>query len=283
MALKWIKLQTHVHTNHSDGSNTLESMAYGAKEMLMDGFVLTDHNTFSGCEMAESVAEKVEIQILSGIEYTTFFGHIIVIGAPYYRWDTLEQTHLNLLADHVHKHNGVVGIAHPRQIGDPICTGGTFDFREVDFKKIDFVEQWHGVKNVQHEWEKNTEFWCSIVNQGITMTYLYGGDFHFKEQFEDSKMFNWVQIDTSRRMEETVKSSIANGKVIMSKGPRIELFIKEDRHIYTLGDIIKFKEKKSYVLHVRVFENTLNEVKIRIVDNHEILNRKKCIVCFICQ
>jgi hypothetical protein len=226
----------------------------------------------SGCEMAETIAQKIGIQILNGIEYTTFYGHVIVIGAPYYRWDTLKQNHLNFLADHVHKYHGVIGIAHPRQIGDPICTGGTFDFKEVDFHKIDFVEQWHGVENVQHEWEKNTEFWRSIVDCGIKMTYLYGGDFHFNAQFKDSKMFNWVQIDTNKQINETVNASIANGKLIMSKGPGIELFIKEGRHIHTLGDIIKFKGKKSDMLYVRIFENTSKQVKIRIVNNLGILN-----------
>jgi hypothetical protein len=272
MSFKWIRIQTHVHTVHSDGKNTLEEMACEAKETEINAMFLTDHNTMSGEENAKEVCGKIGIDIIQAIEYTTFYGHIIALGAPYFRWDKIDQHNLNALADHVHKYNGIIGIAHPRQIGDPISTGAAFNFKAVDFKKIDFIEVWHGVSNKNNEWENNEKFWLDIVKFGNDITCLYGGDFHKKEQFKESEAFNWIQITEGQNITEAIKAAIINGRIIMSKGPCFNMTIESDKFSFSMGDTVEGEGKPFHNVCIEPVKNTfIGKIKVKLVDNIGVL------------
>lgn len=269
MSFKWLKIQTHIHTINSDGKDTLRNMANAAKKTSVDAMFLTDHNTVAACQDAESISKEIGIKIIKAIEYTTFYGHIVVAGAPYYRWERLKDTSLNELADFVHKHNGIIGIAHPRGIGDPVCTGGSFNFKDVDFSKIDFIEVWHGVSNKFNEWEKNENFWTNILKDGKRITALYGGDFHKKEHFGESNTFNWLLIDEKLPIEVAIKEAIKAGRIIMSKGPCFNMKIEKNSDIYYMGDTMKLNENDtSYNIVLDINLLTINrKIIINLVDS----------------
>jgi hypothetical protein len=227
-------------------------MTQGAKRSNIDAMFLTDHNTIAARENVKSISEEVGIKIINGIEYTTFYGHIIVIGAPYYRWENIKINSLNDLADYVHSFNGIIGIAHPMGLGDPVCTGGRYSFEAVDLSKIDFMEVWHGVINNLNEWEKNQCFWEEKLKEGRKITALYGGDFHKKEHFTESNSFNWVLIDETQTIEMAIKEAIKTGRIVMSKGPCFQMKIQEASQIYNIGDTIELKGKD--ILYTIVFD-----------------------------
>lgn len=269
MGFKWIKIHTHIHTINSDGKDTLSDMAIAAKNVSIDAMLLTDHNTIAISQNVEDISKEINIKIVNGIEYTTFYGHIIVVGAPYYRWDNLKNNSLNELADHVHSYNGIIGIAHPMGIGDPVCTGGRYSFKDVDFSKIDFIEVWHGVTNKFNEWEKNQNFWIGRLNEEKNITALYGGDFHKKEHFTESNTFNWMLIDETKSIEDAIKEAIKSGRVVMSQGPCFHMKIEKDKHIYNMGEIIELKKNDTtYNIILDVEAITIDRsILINLVDN----------------
>ena len=76
--LKWFPCEMHCHTLHSDGKFTVESLMQTAKEYGLSGIALTDHNTVSGWDEITEEREKKYVPVLKGIEWTTFFGHMLV-------------------------------------------------------------------------------------------------------------------------------------------------------------------------------------------------------------
>ncbi len=69
-------IDLHIHTNHSDGSNSIESTLKKAKKLNI-GIAITDHNTISG---AIKASKQKEVIAIPGIE----------VG-------TIENRHVNLL------------------------------------------------------------------------------------------------------------------------------------------------------------------------------------------
>lgn len=278
MSFKWIKMHTHTHTLNSDGKDNLKDMAYAAKESSVEAMFLTDHNTMAAWQGGDAISKETGVKIIKGIEYTTFYGHIVVVGAPYYRWETLTIKSLNELADYVHKYNGIIGIAHPKGIDDPVCTGGGYSFEDVDFSKIDFIEVWHGVTDKFNEWKKNKEFWENKLNEGRSITAVYGGDFHRKEHFQESNAFNWLLIDEAQKPEEAIVEAIKAGRVIMSKGPRFNMEFEKDMESYSMGETIK--SESDGILYNVFFDIDWTTVEgnivINLVDNLGRVKEVKC-------
>ena len=75
--MKYIPCELHCHTIHSDGDFTPKSLQQAAKENELSLIALTDHNTFSG---AKELNGDI-IPFIKGIEWTTYFGHMLVLGA----------------------------------------------------------------------------------------------------------------------------------------------------------------------------------------------------------
>lgn len=274
MSYRWMKIQTHVHTKNSDGCDTLKDMAYEAGKNGTDIIFLTDHNTMYGYEDVENICKETGIKIIKEIEYTTFYGHIIAVGAPYFRWETLRDDSLNELADHVHKYGGIIGIAHPMAIGNPVCTGGRYKFRNTDFNKIDFMEQWHGIMNKHNEHEKNRIFWMKRAEEKYKITTLYGGDFHKKEQFNESGTFNWILINELNEIESASMEAIKSGRIIMSRGPFIDLCVKKGEKEYSTGNQINIHKDEKIVFKIDIgnIKNSDN-FKIYLTNSvHENLN-----------
>lgn len=276
MGLKWIKILTHMHTLNSDGKDTLEAMAESARKHNIDAICLTDHNTMVSYENFDKVYEMNGVKIINGIEYTTFYGHIIAIGAPYYRWENINKKSLNKLVDYVHENNGIIGIAHPRQLGDPVSTGAAFEFENVNFKNIDFIETWHRITNELNEWEKNEKFWLDKVNSVGKITCLYGADFHAKENFDKSNAVNWLLIDENKEFLEAVKEGIRSGRLIMSKGLCFDMTLQNNNEIYNIGDTALLNEKAQYKIIIKPHEIIKDaSMKVCIASNKGILDESR--------
>ena len=134
MNKKWYPCELHCHTVHSDGAFTVEELISTAKERKLSGIFLTDHNTMSGYAEAEN--EK-ELCIVKGIEWTTYFGHMLAVDCKrYVDWRDAEPDNIDEKISEVREAGGIAGIAHPFQIGTPICTGGHWDFKVQNWEKV---------------------------------------------------------------------------------------------------------------------------------------------------
>ena len=74
---KWYACELHCHTLHSDGAFTVDELIETAKNRLLAGICLTDHNTISGWSETES---ENTLAVLKGVEYTTYHGHMLSLG-----------------------------------------------------------------------------------------------------------------------------------------------------------------------------------------------------------
>jgi len=79
-----MKADLHIHSNNSDGSDTIEELAQKIKRAGIDIFALTDHDTQEGCaQMAKLIPER----FIAGIELTCICDsikcHILGYGIDY--------------------------------------------------------------------------------------------------------------------------------------------------------------------------------------------------------
>ena len=65
---------------HSDGGASVEQLCRHAVEWGYDGIALTDHNTWAGTEELTPALEAKTLPAARGIEWTTLYGHFLVMG-----------------------------------------------------------------------------------------------------------------------------------------------------------------------------------------------------------
>ena len=64
-----MKADLHVHSNNSDGSDTVAKLANNIKLSGLNIFALTDHDTIEGCKEMETLA-PAEVRFIKGVELT---------------------------------------------------------------------------------------------------------------------------------------------------------------------------------------------------------------------
>lgn len=90
--LKWIPAELHTHTLHSDGKHTLEELVQSAVDLGLECIAMTDHNTQSALADQEGVQRQFGLPIISGMEWTTFYGHMLTLGVDrFIDWRVLYQ------------------------------------------------------------------------------------------------------------------------------------------------------------------------------------------------
>ncbi|MDQ0897976.1 CehA/McbA family metallohydrolase [Paenibacillus sp. V4I7] len=141
--MPWIACELHSHTFHSDGKQTLMELAIGAKALGFECIALTDHNTMTGLNDKDAVEQETGISIISGMEWTTFYGHMVTLGLTHFAdWRPVGPDDIHKGIADVHRSGGIVGMAHPYRIGSPICTGCFWEFNIEDWNDMDYIEVW---------------------------------------------------------------------------------------------------------------------------------------------
>ncbi len=78
-------IDLHTHTTISDGTFTPKELIQQAKEAGVSAVAITDHDTIAGLDEAQQEADKLGVNLVKGIEFSTEFGenrllHILGIG-----------------------------------------------------------------------------------------------------------------------------------------------------------------------------------------------------------
>lgn len=76
---KWIKFDLHIHTNRSDGKDSLKKMLMTAKKRGLDAVAITDHNIPNSFN-TEKIGEKYGIYLIPGCELSLLSGHLLILG-----------------------------------------------------------------------------------------------------------------------------------------------------------------------------------------------------------
>lgn len=221
--MKWIAIETHTHTVHSDAKLTVSELMQAAHAAELDAFVLSDHNTDAG--MREVPANQAAPTVIPGIEWTTFHGHAVVIAPKrFVEWRDLTIKNFDAHLDAAHAADAVVVMSHPCIPGEPFCCGCHWDFEVPHWEKLDAMEVWHEQEPSVSRWNARAgALWVQKLQEGFRPTALSATDWH--ETYAPDVAFgvNYLEIDESLPLTDAVKDAIRHGRAYMTLGPTVAL------------------------------------------------------------
>ncbi|MEK3888106.1 CehA/McbA family metallohydrolase [Bacillus sp. FSL K6-3431] len=285
---KWLPFELHTHTVHSDGKHTLLEMAEKARELEITGIALTDHNTMSGLMDKEEVMAKTGVYILSGLEWTTFYGHMVTLGiSGYADWRNLSPLDIHKGIANVHKQGGLAGIAHPFEIGSPICTGCFWEYQISDWNDVDYIEVWSETfPSIRKKNKRAYDLWIDKLNDGYRISGTSGRDWHVSSKNKETIALTYLNIlEKNDVNDKSMIDALKKGRLSITMGPLITLdIVDEQGKSYSIGDEIEkapfenhFKLKINVDFSVRKNQWKLDkqDLKIRVRSNCGILEESR--------
>ena len=130
------RLELHNHTTESDAVFTCRELIDFLVNDHVDAFALTDHNTISGHRKIKEILEQEDLPIsgIYGMEYTTYYGHILCLNlTEYVPWENINLHKPELLFRAVKEKGALAGIAHPYSFGWPFAQGCRFVMDMTDY------------------------------------------------------------------------------------------------------------------------------------------------------
>lgn len=263
MSKKWIPCELHTHTVHSDAKHTLIEMAEKARELEIACIALTDHNTTSGHMEKEAVTHKTGLQIIKGLEWTTFHGHMLTLGlSNYVDWRHLGIRDLHQGIKGVHEQEGVVGIAHPFRVGSPMCTGCYWEYDIKDWNEVDYIEVWSGIfPSIKQTNQRAFDWWTEVLDAGYKVSATSGRDWHDSSSPVDEPLsvtyLGLSHCDSElegEELETVLVKAIKTGSMSVTLGPLliVEIYLPGGDHVYEMGETVPVNENIGETVTVHI-------------------------------
>jgi len=265
--LSWVPSELHTHTFHSDGKQSMIEMTEAAKEMGLKAVVMTDHNTISPFEEMEQAEDLSGFHILYGLEWTTFYGHLLTIGydSPTYTdWRVIGPLDIEKGISDIRQHGALVGIAHPFRIGNPIGTGCHWEFPVESIGVFDFIEVWNSTRPGSKAYNQHAyQYWTDLLNKGYRITATAGRDWHHNDEINPLPAITFVQTpqvsDDKNTFRTAFLHSIKAGRISISYGKPLELMAMLGERTYRVGDMINKVEDQPIIVQVSSEEWDYND------------------------
>ena len=219
----WFRGDLHTHTVHSDAGWTVAALVAAAAERQLDFLALTDHNTVAGLDEFLRICPPQILPIV-GEELTTFWGHALSLGTrQWIDWRIQPGVRsMPHIATDVAAAGGLFVIAHPASIGDPYCTGCSWEYTDMAPGSARVVEVWNGAwANDDSGNEGSLQTWYQWLNQGHRLAATAGSDAHGPHYYKVKPGFNVVYAKALT--QEELLAAIARGHLYLSVGPHLEL------------------------------------------------------------
>ncbi|MBQ6509551.1 MAG: CehA/McbA family metallohydrolase [Flexilinea sp.] len=238
--IKYRPFEMHTHTFNSDGRFTLNQLTAAAADYGFEGIALTDHNTMSGFDGLPEVPVVNGIPVIRGIEWTTFFGHILVLYPDRFidwRWATPDT--IDSYFAQIREADGIIGIAHPFEVGSPLCTGCHFDFNVRDWNNVDYIEVW-SKENPTRRFETPLalELWTGLLNRGYHIAVTAGRDWHWETGKKHSAA-TYLGLRDGIVSPDTVREALRCGRTYLSCGPRMDITVRQNGRDFTMGETLQ--------------------------------------------
>ena len=214
------RLELHNHTVESDGSLTCQELTEYLAADHVDAFAITDHNTTSGQKKIEQLLEEKHypISLIRGMEYTTYFGHILCLNlAKYVPWNSIDQHRPELLFEAAREKGALVGIAHPFSYGDPFARGCRFEMTISDYSKVDFIEIFNNPEPLHEVNERGTNLWISLIFSGYQITATSGMDLHNRAKLAGCYA-PYIEVKNGGNIASELDTAIHTHRTWVSKG-----------------------------------------------------------------
>lgn len=233
--MSYYPCELHCHTVHSDGKFRTEELLHAADDDHLAIIALTDHNTDSGCaELDDAILPAIR-----GIEWTTYYGHMLVLGAKkFVDWRDAVPDNIDQKIAQVKSNGGVVGVAHPFQLGSPMCTGGRWEFHVNDWSNVDYIEVWHSEFSFDnYENDRALTMWTDLLDRGCRIACTYGRDWHNNDG-KGHYGCTYVDIDGSINQENALRA-IKAGRTVASTGAKLFFRVHQRGNTYNIGDTLR--------------------------------------------
>ncbi|MCC3372742.1 CehA/McbA family metallohydrolase [Cohnella sp. REN36] len=252
--MKWVASELHTHTYHSDGGQSLSELAAGAAALGYACIALTDHNTMAGLREREEAERETGIRILPGMEWTTFYGHMVTIGARTFAdWRKAHPRRIHEGVAEVHRHGGVAGLAHPFRIGSPACTGCFWEYEIADWNDFDYIEVWSGTwAPIKTDNARAFALWTERLNAGDRIAATSGRDWHRQEDTDEPLSVTYLGLaDEEAPFADEAVRALREGRVSVTIGPLLTLEAElEGRKIGIGGVVARAAAEASHPLAV---------------------------------
>lgn len=273
--MSYLPCELHCHTIHSDGDFTVKELQKAADNDHLALIALTDHNTFSGCsELDDSIVPAIR-----GIEWTTYFGHMLVLGAKgFVDWRDAVPDNIDDKIKQVKAQGGLVGIAHPFQLGSPMCTGGRWEFNIKDWRNVDYMEIWHEAFSFSnYENDKATALWTSLLDKGCHIAAAYGRDWH---RNENGGHYGCTYVDIDGEVnQQNAMTSIRMGKTVVSAGAKLFFRVHQRGNTYNIGETLRRGMSIfSFFIDVHSREKNMGDEEIEYKTIRVITNGGECVM-----
>ena len=251
------RLELHNHTTESDGAISCRELAEYMLLDCADAFAITDHNTISGHRKIRKLLaeEHLPIQCIYGMEYTTYYGHILCLNLEeYVPWEDINLYHPELLFKAAQEKGALVGIAHPYSYGHPFARGCRFDMQITDYSCVDFIEIFNNPEPLHEVNERGLNLWEELVLSGQKIAMTCGMDLHGKWSMA-GQYATFIQGETDGDIASELAEAIRKQKTCISLGPVLVAEFANDSLNFSLEETgkpgWKHDPKLSYLVMVR--------------------------------
>jgi len=220
---QWYWGDLHAHTIHSDGSWDIPDLLTAARQFQLDFVTLTDHNTVSPLAQMDA-ATTPTLLTMGGLELTTFYGHALALGLRHWvDWRVNGNLRtMAQIADEVRSAGGLFVMAHPKSIGDPVCTGCRWMYLEMMPGNAQVVEIWNGGPwDSDSNNEEALTLYYAWLNRGYRLVATAGTDVH--GWFPAGVRPGFDVVYATGRSEAAILDAIRAGHLFLSSGPHLEL------------------------------------------------------------
>lgn len=178
---QYLPFELHTHTRHSDGQFQTAGLLRACAAYGYRGTALTDHNALTAAdEVTPELLAETGLTVIPGIEWTTFYGHLLVLGCGrYVDWRFVTPDTIDAALAEIREAGGIAGIAHPCEVGSPLMCGCHWDFHVTRWDLVSYVELWSEAD--PHARMKNhlaLPWYDALLNAGHRLGVSAGRDWH---------------------------------------------------------------------------------------------------------
>lgn len=227
--MNWYACELHAHTYHSDGGMSPAELYSRAMKNQLDLIALTDHNTFAGAS---------EQPFLPGMEWTTYHGHMVVLGASrFVDWRDAGMGPIDGKLKAIHDAGGAVTVAHPCALGSPVSTGSRWEMKVDNWDMIDAWEVWHSNRApLTLEDEKSLREWTRLLDAGNHIAAVYGRDWHRPDEHVMAAV-TYLGMPGALDNASAV-AAIRAGRTLVTMGPVPVVTVTQGDKVYAPGDTL---------------------------------------------
>ena len=249
------RFELHNHTNESDAPISCAELAAMMAEEGVDCFAITDHNTVSGhYVLRDLMGQYPAVQCAYGMEYTTYFGHIVCpVLETYVPWDSVDRHKPERLFKACKQAGGITGIAHPFSYGEPFAKGCRFEMEIRDYSDVDYIEIINNPEPLHTVNGPAIRLWEELVLSGIPISACAGMDLHKLTDRMAGKFATYAEGEAGGDCVAELRAALDTQRTWVSKGMLVDWHREGESIRFGLYDAKKpgFMPAETYILTLK--------------------------------